>query len=259
MRISRRAYLKNLSSLLGGGILLPYLNTSSRSTVVDTQIPQMNTLIYENDLSRSELIDDFIQEGKAQISFNNGRLRMQNALPLSAGKKAHFVIWCPKDFPNKVKVRWEFKPLVEPGLAMIFFGAQNLDGGSIFDESLPKRDGQYAQYHSGFINTYHLSYFRRKQVSERAFHTCNLRKSKGFHSVTSGADPIPSVIDIKNPYQMELIKYGGHIRFSINDLRILEWIDDGKTLGPILTEGKIGFRQMAPLVAEYANLKVYSV
>jgi len=32
-----------------------------------------------------------------------------------------------------------------------------------------------------------------------------------------------------------------------------------KTYGPLLEDGKIGFRQMAPLVAEYANLKVYEL
>jgi len=34
---------------------------------------------------------------------------------------------------------------------------------------------------------------------------------------------------------------------------------DGKTYGPILDRGKIGFRQMTPLIAEYANLVVQKV
>jgi hypothetical protein len=34
---------------------------------------------------------------------------------------------------------------------------------------------------------------------------------------------------------------------------------DGKTYGPILDRGKIGFRQMTPLIAEYANLVVKKV
>jgi hypothetical protein len=31
---------------------------------------------------------------------------------------------------------------------------------------------------------------------------------------------------------------------------------DGKSHGPLLGGGKIGFRQMAPLIAEYANFRV---
>nr|WGD69384.1 DUF1961 family protein [Bacillus subtilis] len=43
---------------------------------------------------------------------------------------------------------------------------------------------------------------------------------------------------------MKLIKDKGYVHFSINGLPILEWMDDGKTYGPVLTKGKIGFRQM---------------
>lgn len=52
------------------------------------------------------------------------------------------------------------------------------------------------------------SCYRRKQRSERAFRTCNLRKSKGFYLVKQGADPIP---------------------------------------GAWLGGGRIGFRQMSPM------------
>lgn len=37
------------------------------------------------------------------------------------------------------------------------------------------------------------------------------------------------------------------------------WHDQGAVGGPALLGGKIGFRQMAPLVAEYANLVVRSI
>ncbi|GAB3751036.1 hypothetical protein GCM10028864_26670 [Microlunatus parietis] len=48
----------------------------------------------------------------------------------------------------------------------------------------------------------------------------------------------------------------GRIEFSIDGLVSLRWTDDGTVGGPPLTGGKIGFRQMAPLIAEYANLEV---
>jgi hypothetical protein len=35
--------------------------------------------------------------------------------------------------------------------------------------------------------------------------------------------------------------------------------DDGTVGGPPLDEGRIGFRQMAPLIAEYANLRIRQV
>ena len=77
--------------------------------------------------------------------------------------------------------------------------------------------------------------------------------------VAQGADPIPSVEDATAPYQIQLVKCGAHISFAINDLPIFAWHDDGVTYGPRLGGGKLGFRQMAPLIGEYANLVVQAV
>ena len=72
---------------------------------------------------------------------------------------------------------------------MMFFAAQGRNGENLFDPQLQKRTGEYIQYHHGDINAFHVSYFRRKEPDERAFHTCNLRKSYGFYLVCQGADP----------------------------------------------------------------------
>lgn len=215
--------------------------------------------IYENLLESSMDVEGFALEGDARISFQEGRMRMENFRDVSEGQKANFVYWCPEDFPSNIAVTWDFWPIREPGLCMLFFSAQGRKGEDIFDQSLAKREGIYGQYHHGDINTFHVSYFRRMHESERAFHTCNLRKSYGFHLVCQGADPIPSVEDADSPYRIRLIKCEDKVDFFINDLPIFSWMDDGKTYGPLLGGGKIGFRQMAPLVAEYANLRVYDV
>ncbi|MXZ23173.1 MAG: DUF1961 family protein, partial [Caldilineaceae bacterium SB0665_bin_25] len=49
---------------------------------------------------------------------------------------------------------------------------------------------------------------------------------------------------------------GAEVAFLINELPIFSWRDDGVSYGPVLGGGKIGLRQMAPLVGEYANLVV---
>lgn len=94
-------------------------------------------------------------------------------------------------------------------------------------------------------------------MEEREFHTCNLRKSYGFHLVAQGADPLPSVSDMTESYRMLVVKRGPVLSFAINELPVFTWIDDGDTYGPLLTGGKMGFRQMAPLIAEYSDLTVY--
>lgn len=216
-------------------------------------------LIYENPLNTEACIKDYRLEGKAKISFKNNRLRLENELDAKLEQKANYVLWSDKIFSENIMITWEFYPIKEPGLAMMFFAAQGKNGEDIFDKSLQKRTGEYETYHHGDINAFHISYFRRKEEAERAFHTCNLRKSYGFHMVAQGADPIPDVADARVPYEMMVIKNNEHIIFKINGLEILHYIDDGITYGKRLKEGRIGFRQLAPMIAEYSNLKVYKL
>jgi hypothetical protein len=205
------------------------------------------SLLYRNPLASDAGLRPFRLEGKAKLSFPSGKLRMEN--------ETDSVLWCPQNFPDGIQITWEFRPVREPGLCIFFFAATGIGNKDLFDASLPVRTGDYPQYHSGAINTLHISYFRRRYPEERAFHLCNLRKSKGFRLVAQAADPIPNVEDVQALYRMKVLKDGPRVAFYINELPLIDWRDDG----PILTGGKIGFRQMAPLVGEYANLEVRSI
>lgn len=216
-------------------------------------------LIYENPLACEADVKDFILEGQAKISFPNGRMQLENAMDAENGQKANYVLWCPEDFPSDVLITWDFLPIKEPGLCILFFGALGRNGEDIFDDKLAERTGEYHLYHHGDINAFHVSYFRRKEPDERAFHICNLRKSYGFHLVAQGGDPIPDADEVKEPYRLAVRKENNIITFSVNELEVFRFEDDGETYGPLIQGGKIGFRQLAPLIAEYSNLKVYAI
>lgn len=216
-------------------------------------------LIYQNPLRGQRDINDFVLEGKARISFDHDAMMMENELDSELGQKANYVLWCPAEFPSDLEVRWEFLPLTDQGLCILFMAAGGQGGRDLFDSSLSPRTGEYRQYHSGDINAYHVSYFRRKEPDERTFHTCNLRKSYGFHLVAQGGDPIPEAAECREFYQMCLRKKDRQITFLINGLELFHFLDDGSTYGDLLGSGKIGFRQLAPLKAKYKNLEVYQL
>ncbi|MBS14601.1 MAG: hypothetical protein CME19_23810 [Gemmatimonadetes bacterium] len=220
---------------------------------------ELGNIIYQNALTDPTDVVGFKMEGDAAVTFPQGRMRMENCRDPEEGQAANFVYWCPENFPHDIVVSWDWWPIREPGLCILFFSAIGGEGQDLFDPALNERHGEYNQYHSSDINALHVSYFRRKNPDERAFHTCNLRKSHGFHLVCQGADPLPSVDDATPPYRIRLVKCADTVSFSINDLEIFEWVDDGETYGPLLGGGKIGFRQMAPLIGEYANLVVRGV
>ena len=212
--------------------------------------------IFDSPLDCPEAVFDWQMEGPGVVTFPAGRMRLESTAPVDAGQAGNFVFWCPDVFPDFIRISWDFHPLQEPGLAILFFSATGQGGEHILAPTLAPRKGPYNHYHSGDINALHVSYFRRWAEETRRFHTCNLRKSCGFHLVCRGADPIPSVAQSVPPYRIAVIKAGTTVRFCIEDLSVFTWEDPGTDFGPVLGEGSVGFRQMNPLIAEYANLKV---
>jgi len=215
----------------------------------------MSTL-YASPLSTPEHLADWTVEGPMVASFPQGRLRLESGAEPATGQPEHFVAWLPVEHEGDVRISWDFRPLREPGLAMIFWAARGRDGQGIHDPALPARTGEYAQYHSGAIDAYHLSYFRRRWPAERSLHTCNVRKSHGFHLVAQGADPLPAVLDADRAYRMVLTWRGANVGLTIDGIDCLAWTDDGAVGGPARRGGAIGLRQMAPLIAEYSDLLV---
>ncbi|PSK38462.1 hypothetical protein B9Z65_6015 [Elsinoe australis] len=210
-------------------------------------------LLYRNTFDSGAAISSWIPEGPVGAVVSN------NTLELTA--IGDFVYWVPEVFPDRIRISFEFTPIVEPGLAMFFFGATSVNGSSIFDTDLKPRNGSYPQYHSSDIRVLHASYFRRRWPEERAFHLTNLRKSPGFHLVAQGADPLPSVVDTGGAsFKVEIVKDKRDVSFSINDLLLFSFRDEDRdTTGPIVRGGRIGLRGMNPLVAQYRNLEVWGL
>lgn len=219
----------------------------------------MSTELYRRSLSDPADVADWRVEGPMVATFPQGRLRLESAADPAAGQAANFVAWLPVEHEGDVRISWGFRPLREPGLAMIFWAARARDGRSIHHPELPARTGEYDQYHSGAIDAYHLSYYRRMWDSERSLHTCNVRKSHGFHLVAQGADPLPAVLDADRDYRLELTWRGPELTFAIEGIDCLRWRDDGTVGGPARRGGAIGLRQMAPLIAEYSDLLVEAI
>lgn len=215
-----------------------------------------SSLLWSSPLSGPDDVVGTVLEGDGALTFPQGRLRLESTRDSAEGQDANIVLWFPPDLPADVEIGWDFVPVHEPGLCIAFFHARGRGGEDVLDPALPHRTGRYEQYHSGAIDAYHVSYFRRTWESERRFHTCNLRKSHGFHLVTQGADPLPPVLDARGVYRIRVRVQGGTVTFAIDDLEVFRWHDDGATGGPALRGGRFALRQMAPMVAEYANLEM---
>jgi len=219
--------------------------------------------VYENALACAQDVSKFVLEGTANLDFPNGKMRLSSVLDPSLGQKANYVFWCDKEFPADVLIEWEFTPLAASGLCIMFFSASNSVGGSVFDAN--PRTGQYEQYYDGDINAFHVSYYRTNALrmpDGEGLRLCNLRKSKGFYMAAQGGDPIPELelcIKPYPPFLISIVKRGSMVNFYIERILVFAYHDDGVTHGPLLGGGRVGFRQMSPMVGEYSNLTVRTV
>jgi len=167
----------------------------------------------------------------------------------------HLVLWNTRRFPDNVLIEWEVSPLDSMhGLTILFFSTTPKDNhaGSIFDLSLPKRDGLFKNYHSGALNGYHLSYW----AGDRR--TANLRKNHGFLLLSAGIDRIMG--QSPGPHLVRLLKVGGQIQLEANGRTSVVYNDNGTAGGPVWTDGYIGLRQMGHTKEmSSASFKVYQV
>ena len=76
----------------------------------------MSKVVYENPFAYESDIRDFILEGKANISFDNGAMKIDSKNLSPEDQKDGCVLWCPMSFPSDVKIEWAFRPLLRQPL-----------------------------------------------------------------------------------------------------------------------------------------------
>lgn len=209
-------------------------------------------LLYESTMRTPESVKGWIMEGPGTVDFKEGWMHM-----ISPEEKMHHVYWCDETFPSRFIAEWEAQNLeTDAGLCIVFFAARGENGEDIFDPTLPKRNGDFKFYTRGKIVSYHISYYTNAAHNpDRGY--ANLRKNNKFILVQSGEEGIPT--QSEKIHKMQLIKDGSHIIMFIDDRKIIDWRDDGKTHGPVYTSGKIGLRQMKWTHFRYRNFKVWEL
>ena len=110
--------------------------------------------LYRNPLAAPADLDGFVLEGDGALTFPQGRLRLESRRDPGEGQAANLVLWCPEPFPDGVEISWDFWPVREPGPG---HRRSSVPGGAAARASSrrrsPRRTGPYEQYHSGATST----------------------------------------------------------------------------------------------------------
>lgn len=209
-------------------------------------------LLYENALSEAGLLKDWVMEGPGKLDYQDGWMHMY-----SENEQWHHVLWCPETFPSRFIAEWEVQNKhLSAGLLIVFFSANGVNGEDIFDASLPRRDGTFRYYTKDKLNSYHISYYANNPKNpEREL--AHLRKNNMFALLQTGPEGIEKTSE--DIHHLKLIKDHGRIIFYVDERKIIDYTDDGKTNGPLYDKGKIGFRQMQWSHFRYRNFKVWSI
>jgi hypothetical protein len=203
-------------------------------------------------------LSNWLVEGDVQAAIEQGRLRFE-ALEKTEVKKGN--IWWRIDFSGPLLIEYDYQSATPYGLSMFWFLARGKQGEDLLSFT---RSGVYDEYVKGRMNGYHISYHRFDSG------VSNLRKSYGFHMLSSHDDPIP--INDLDLHHITIYCCQGHIRFLVDGKLVHDFIDRGqpclegetwhhdypcKGTGAVLTEGKIGIRHTQKQVAYYDNFRVY--
>lgn len=238
----------NWSLLMAIHFLLPV----TLKPVNDTAALEKGKLIYQNSFKTKDDVKDWVMEGPGELKFSDGWMEMY-----SPGKKWDHVFWCPYNFPENFIAEWEMQNRdTTAGLTIIFFAAKGSKGEDIFDPSMSKRDGTFRYYNKGQINCYHISYYANNPKDPERGNS-HLRKDPAFDLLQTGAEGIAT--SSTSVHHIKLVKDKGRVIMYADEKKIIDYTDDGKTFGPIYTDGKIGFRQMRWTDFLYRDFKVWEI
>lgn len=233
-------------------LFISLLHLRATDPVLDTPVYSTGRLIYENSFRDQKQVRDWVMEGPGELKFENGWMRMY-----SPNEKWDHVFWCPRDFPDSFIAEWEMQNMdTANGLVIIFFAARGSKGQNIFDPAMPKRDGTFKYYNKGQINCYHISYYANNP-KDSVRNDSHLRKDPAFDLLQTGEAGIAT--NSTAIHRARLVKSKNRIIMYIDNRKIIDYTDDGKTYGPVYTTGKIGFRQMRWTDFRYRDFKVWQI
>lgn len=196
----------------------------------------------------------WVLEGPAVATHEDGWLRLRSRRP--EGPEGHLVYWCPEVFPESFIAEWDFELLEPRGLCIVFFAARGREGRDLFDPLLAARHGVFTDYTRGELDAYHISYFANTPAVPRA--VANLRKNHGFYLLANGPVGV-AAFRAGTSHHAVLFKDGARIRMSVDGRTLIDHTDDATRAGPVLTAGRIGFRQMQWTDARYRDFRVHAV
>ena len=158
----------------------------------------------------------------------------------------HLQYWNKHPHPDDFLIRVKFQASTQRPLHLLSFCGRGIKGEDVFAPSLAPRFGLAAQYTSGDLVNYRLSYFS----GDRG--TVNFRKSPGKKLVAREKDTTTKAFN--QAVLLEIIRWKGRIQFRCDGKAIIDWIDPAPLKG-----GFFSIRLMNMARGFYDDYEVYEL
>jgi hypothetical protein len=165
--------------------------------------------------------------------------------------------FCKKDFPDNIRLEYDFFAEEKNGLVITFIAMKGRNGADAIT-GVPKRTGIFADYidKNASTRSYHVSLSRYEDNAE---HTglSNWRRNPGIHLMAQGQDPCRQ---IHKWYHVAIVKRGPTCNLFVDGKLASGFTDPQQIEDQIPTDGKIGFRAIgSKAIFKISNFKVVSL
>jgi hypothetical protein len=164
------------------------------------------------------------------------------------------MIFCRKDFPDRIAVEYDLLVRQSNGLVITFVAMRGLKGEDALTD-LPPRAGIFGDYVgvAAAMRSYHVSVSR---YGDDGVHSgvSNWRRNPGLHLMAQGQDLCK---EIGRRYAIRIEKDGPRCALFVDGQPGPAFTDPGQLPDEIPTAGKIGFRAIgARVIADISNFRV---
>jgi hypothetical protein len=164
--------------------------------------------------------------------------------------------WSPDSYEGDLAVRFDFRPELDTGLALLVVQATGMQREDILADHPRRVTGSMNTIIGDRIRSYHWEFFRRSVDVRGDLGTQVLIKNPWY--VPLGLSACPAFVP-GEWYRLLFLQEGRRLRAFINDECLLDVGDDPcSNHGPVFNCGRIGLRLMYQTRMRFRNLEVWN-
>lgn len=225
---------------------------------LDIERDQSWTKTYSVDFKEQKDLDEWVfQTGDEYRDLFDVRTTDEGLLirtPEIIARDTRMYLWSPESFEGDQWIEYDFRVESPNGLSLLVVCCRGPQGEDFIDDYGLEKTGSMGVILGKTVN-YHWEYVRRVEIMRRDVETQYVAKNPWHWRMHYSCFP---KLEQGRWYRLRFVKIGNRLHGSIDGKTVFDIMDDPSVNnGPVLSRGRIGFRQMYNTAMRYRNFEVY--